>query len=1196
MVQIGSLGAGRRRKLGALLVQSALFGFVVSVSSCINILISLFSVGSSTHDLLLSQIILKPDPSTTISDLIHPVPKPTEPYFIVPPGFRENTFFVGMKEELKLLDQNLLNKRRPGRTTCVLLHGPAGSGKSHLARQFVNKNRTKFKGGVFWINAKLKDELYKDYWQIAQKVVSKDSPELRISGGGEGKSFVDVVRKWFESCSGWLIVLDGVIIDNEEDTSDLQHFIPNSPNSSLLYISMAKGIESKERLLRPVSVKVSPLKESDARKLLFKEIGKTNPSDAEKKRATELVKQVGCLPLAINAISHRLADTHERLETFKIHSYSADRKLGGPYHQIMQDLQERGHVEAYNLINILCFYGSHIPVEMIHLGLGALRHDKVNVKSALMGEKPDINNTFGILIRFALIERNEPEDKESMSSSRDSLVDPEPIDMLKVHSVVQNFCRDALRSRNMFIIWLGYAIRLFCRSYREADSRIKTKPEPARVSDYREYLVHGHSLRSQLPKHEHKALDLSDVRTELESTIRAIETEVESREPGSSQESVIRTEFQVSIFDRTSSSSSSAFSEYGVPTPEHRPPPLPLGNESLYGMPLGNSSFDSPRSIGTASPGYEPRIVDHSPRTRLPLGYIYDHEQDVFPRSHQMHESLSENTARPPSASQDSHDTGWQTVAPYKKIRKLRPARDLGNFRASPATPAPAQINRRSAIGSVTQPPRESRGRLSGSSDAITSLTAVHHASPPPSRGGGFIWSRGSSSRSPAPSRQTYAKVAAGQLDRPSSSHQSNDIYNTTPREEMLSSSPPTNADRGRLREQSSSQPGLFEQSPLRAQYAASSVYSSVQPNESTFHLQSPQLSGQESMRPRAGSNRQLSPSQYQIQQENISPGHRRPTVSGRNPAPLPIDSDVSVTYKRRSSPSASPAYYPPFAPQISSPPADPNTYADNQHSPFSPTYPISASFPPGYYSQPTSRVHSQQSHTSVVTEPPLPYPSSSRTRLPDGSPSHKSPKLANSHPIPQRSDSLAHRISLPNTAAPHSDPALLSHTGGWASYPNIHYPPGSRSDYSPPAAFSMSRGSSGNNSFLHDDHTHNYGSNTSFDLSSEIRFGEYDEPVRAMDVRRRDRERYERLLMAEEEARRRRARGEDAPRGLRLWSSGEELDGGGPRRGSVPYPETNLIPTESSPAVLEAMVEGRRRMLDNVDEVGMGRGMEVDR
>ena len=79
-------------------------------------------VGNSTGDL---RQIPTSSPKTD-SDVSKITSKPPEPYFIVPPGFHSNTFFVGMHKELEQLRRAVLHKRKREKgTACALLHGPA---------------------------------------------------------------------------------------------------------------------------------------------------------------------------------------------------------------------------------------------------------------------------------------------------------------------------------------------------------------------------------------------------------------------------------------------------------------------------------------------------------------------------------------------------------------------------------------------------------------------------------------------------------------------------------------------------------------------------------------------------------------------------------------------------------------------------------------------------------------------------------------------------------------------------------------------------------------------------------------------------------------------------------------------------------------------------------------------------------------
>ncbi|MCJ1396142.1 hypothetical protein MMC18_009031 [Xylographa bjoerkii] len=1140
--------------------------------------------GSSIHDLHDSKLLPQPDsPKSNAGSLVLSA-KPNEPYYSVPTGFRPNTIFVGMERELQTLDKRLFDKkRRSVGTACALIYAQAGAGKSHLTRQYVTKNRKRFPGGVFWINAWSFEQLFKDYWQIAQKFVATDSPDQLISGEKTGRQFVDVVKDWFESRHEWLMVLDGVNIEKDEEFDKLQKFIPNSRDSSLIYVSRAKRLESLERLLRPQAIKVNPLKDDDARKLLLKSIPILHPREAQIRSATELVRKVGGLPLAINAISYRIAYTHEPLEKYTIRSYSEDQKIGGRYHEIMDDLQKRGHMEAFNLVNILCFFGPHIPVEMVHLGQKTLRHAGVGVKSSDNGEKADINTTFGVLMRYGLVERNEPDDKDSMSSSRSSLTDPEPIDMLKMHMVIQKFCCDRLNTSSLLPTWLTYAVRLFCHSFAEADKIIKSRPEHGRVSDYREYLVHGERLRTHTLEYESKTQLLGKLRTELDPTLLLIKEEIQDREPGSSQESVARAEFQISVFDRTSSSSSSGLSASEVKTPGRRPPPLALVGENEYGIPLTKPSTDSPRSIGTTSPAYEPRILDHSPHARFPA--VFDDNNTE--RSYPMQQGLSEDTVRGRATSNSSQVSPWEVVPTNKKLR--RPDYTHSNFERSPAR---AQLVREYATGSVTRPPTEIRGILSGSSDAVTSLTRVHHASPPPSRGS--LWSRSSSGRSPtpAPARPSYARVLAGTSQEYASSPsliqnlplQVGDILGASPRPR----------ERGRPRESAFSQVSDVQQeSPLRSEFASfpppkSLHYTSGEPPwlEDAFepsHISS----GFNYVHGGPSSSSSYHPLST-LDNENTHPRYVRPNILGPNPVPLPIDSNISITPRQSVPGFVNPQFRRFDSYEMSQANIDPGllTHPKEQFGspPESPRDILTFN---GYRSQPLSRDQSRQSQVSgTATEPIPPHPTgispylksaaldSPRIRNLDGSPVHKSPKLGSSNPMPPTSF-----IQHSPDAMIKSEPALLSGTGGWTVQPRdrdirrVYHFAAAHSDYSPVAgdASAISPTASGPGMAVE-------GPGIA-EFSNEVVFGEL-EPISVADARRRILE-WEGQLRARNRdtatsASRARAssavppmsglrggerdvfeRGaDDTFAGLGIWSQ-EEV------QGQTPYPEVNRIPTE---------------------------------
>ncbi|MCJ1300968.1 hypothetical protein MMC08_003767, partial [Hypocenomyce scalaris] len=1060
------------------------------------------------------------------------------------------------------------------------------AGKSHLARQYVNKNRKKFDGGIFWINARLREEIYQAYWNIAQKVVLRDSPHLRLTADGKERCFEDVVKTWFEARRQWLIVFDGIAVDKDDDAAELQSFIPDSEDSSIIYVSRASNLGTKQRLLRPFPIKVHALKEDDARKLLFKELHIKKPTEAEVKSAAELVKKMGGLPLAIHAISHR---------------------LGATYNGIMDDLQRLGHQGAWNLVNLICFYGPHLPVELIRIGIKVLRHCDIEVKSSQNGEKPDLNTTFGVLMRYALIERNEPDEGDSASSSRDSLIGPEPIDMLKMHSVAQKFCCDALNAANILPQWLGYAVDVFCESFRQADGKIKAKPQAGRVSDYREYLVHGKRLLDHSKGYETKTQNLKAIREKLQLRLSRISEEIETRQPGSSQESVRGQEFQVSIFDRTSSTSDSAASEHEVYTPNNRPYPLST-HESLYGGDLFKEHVETPTSMHSNSPSGPIRIVDNSPRApflQLLDDEQYDTDRDEPLRSHPMHHNVSDATARPRAPSTVSQDEGWQTVPPSRRTARARdhqaapkfpnygrprPHRDLGSFRPTPARAELAGVSNVDAVGSFSQPRGERLGNLSGSSDAVTSLSAVHHSSPPPSRGGRSISQQRSPSRppAPAPTQPTYAGIVAGQPHRPVSSQQEGLATGVSGVPGPYPSAPVLSAmQRGRSRESLQGRAGNLQPSPLAAEFRPHENITQSASNENSpfvpplvyqgsAHTTPDRSPGLHYVNATPGSNFSLSRLPYGSSDENNAPHFQGPVVAGPNPADLPLEENISITPKRRA-PADFRDHYPPFDLKCyHTPPshqAAPLTF-DPYQVPYDSSYYASyyrSPLPAGWGSQPMTRANSsRQSHSSVAATDPILYNSSisprfspyisgldlcPRDRNADGRPPSKSPKHYHAFPVP------TDQSPQPGQAREYT----LSGTGGWAGSPKAS-PTSQAYDA---AAASMSRTGSGPGVAVGEPgqmEIAEFGGQ--FVGGGQVQFGAHP-PVVFEEGRSRVRE-WERRLRESER--------------------GGREEGASRRVGrSAPYPSRNRIPTEGEDVVMGEVGGGARTR--GVSAPGEGRG-----
>jgi len=688
--------------------------------------------------------------------------KTSDAYFIKPPGFRPNSLFVGRETELAEMHRMLFDKKRRAEgTSAVLLQCLPGGGKSCLARQYVYTHFNDFPGGIFWVRAKSQEQLAAGFWDIARKVALKPSANDNDVLPKDPQQFISVVTEWFGANHDWLLVLDGIQFDRSEA---LRRFIPDSKNTSLIYTSTERGVGGDHHFMNPQVIRIPLLSAREAQQLFLLELDKKNPTTDDLKNSMELVQRMGFLPLVIHAVAQRLKATEEPLAKFT-RSYASGPKLRDldTYKFIVEQLKFARAFEALNLMNVLCFFNQYIPVEMISLGLKAL---DVPTKAYERATGRALNNTIKVLNRFALIDRNEQDQissSQSSKGSRESLSDD--VDLVKLHSVVQDFFIDSLRADAQLAIWLQRAVILFRASYDKANARICSKTNAGLVSDYRSYEIHGQRLLDHLLRNEKKNPGLSRVREMLEPCLQTLKEEIERRTQESSYDIVHgRPEaYQTSIFDRTSSSSDTGPESPGI-----------LENRVYWGSEDYRGPFESPVSVthdGVLSHVQNDTDLDFLPPPRIEdPGYDSDRDEA---------ESM---TARPSQRTPRQDDlTGfedWQIVrgrrerdkpAPLdlhrtvKMMERNRYHDSAGAWRAVNPAAADPRVSHETAKAFIPTPTIKipSRGRISGQSQAEVVLSQISKNSPPPIRGGGNMAIQ-DRKRSPQPRRAFTDYLTAG--------------------------------------------------------------------------------------------------------------------------------------------------------------------------------------------------------------------------------------------------------------------------------------------------------------------------------------------------------------------------------------------------------------------------------------------------
>ncbi|KAI1435845.1 hypothetical protein GGR50DRAFT_693752 [Xylaria sp. CBS 124048] len=648
--------------------------------------------------------------------------------FVKPSVFRPNTYFRGREKELKLLHKMLTDrKRRSVGTSSVLIQSMPGGGKSHLARQYVFQHRYDYPGGIFWIRAKTLQELEYGYYDIAKVAgLSEESMTTTQDQLNPTRAVVKAVQAWLSSFSDWLLILDGIHFDFD----DLRHFIPFAKNTSIIYTSTERTTGEEYQFDNPQVISLDPFTKKEAQALLFEEMGKKPPyTQDDLQRAEELVELMDRLPLMIHVAALQLKATREPLAKY-LRSYKNRPKAGNlpAYHAVCEQLQHRGAIAALNLMSLLAFFGTQIPVEMIGLGAKAL-DKRTPVKSKGPGSRRgSLNLTFGVLIAFALIERNEVGEASSQTTRSSRSVDTaqDSLDVLRVRGIVQDFFVGYLDERHELGFWLERAICVFCGAFDATIHRVDKDSQIGIPDDYRRFLIHGRRLLSHLDRFEKRLVDPNSCREDLVSRIDSIQHRIDQLAKRVCEAASLgMADVPVSVFERTNSLSESESSP---------------SNPSLadYAIGYGTETLESPIM-------YSP--LEQGPyHWHVPIAIGSPHVQTEWETSGTVTPQLTATEIFESMSMPDDDETTRKVFGSHHRTIKKHAGRryrdHAGSWRASPQTIGDPRLtmSRETAKGVIdhsttpkqAQPFSSTDSGPSAQSEAEQSLNQITKVAPKP--------------------------------------------------------------------------------------------------------------------------------------------------------------------------------------------------------------------------------------------------------------------------------------------------------------------------------------------------------------------------------------------------------------------------------------------------------------------------------
>jgi len=227
--------------------------------------------------------------------------------FIVP--YERNAHFAGREKLLALLRSKLSETVPKEWNHRVALFGLGGIGKTQLALEYVYSSRGYYER-IYWISAVNEATLLSGFQEIAGK--SRCVPNyVALQPQETAKKVID----WLGTQDKWLLV-----IDNLDEITVADGYLPvRSPGKHTLITTRNPNCQH----IPAEGLKVGELDVEDAAELLLLRSG-VEPSSERGAEATNIVKELGCLPLAIEQAAAYIRETSRDIFAY-LPSYRKDR-------------------------------------------------------------------------------------------------------------------------------------------------------------------------------------------------------------------------------------------------------------------------------------------------------------------------------------------------------------------------------------------------------------------------------------------------------------------------------------------------------------------------------------------------------------------------------------------------------------------------------------------------------------------------------------------------------------------------------------------------------------------------------------------------------------------------------------------------------------------------------------------------------
>ena len=323
--------------------------------------------------------------------------------------YQKNEHFTGRRNLLAKLCEKLCETEPKQYNHRVALHGLGGIGKTQLALEYVYTHKS-LHDRIYWLSGVDQASLFSGFQEIAKRTRCIDDI-ADLSPSDVAKS----VLSWLNQQQGWLLV-----IDNLDDVSVVEDYLPERSLGRLTLVT-TRNPNSDE--FQAEALEVGVLDNDDAIALLSirSKVTAINDSPQVKAEAEEIVREVGCLPLAIEQAGAYIREISKDIFKF-LPSYRKNRKthhtripkgnwkyaksIATTWRLSFQQV-EKNNKAASRLLKLLAFLNPDgILTDFLEAGKDGLDVDLQTV----IGNSDTFYEALSELERFSIIQRQIYED------------------------------------------------------------------------------------------------------------------------------------------------------------------------------------------------------------------------------------------------------------------------------------------------------------------------------------------------------------------------------------------------------------------------------------------------------------------------------------------------------------------------------------------------------------------------------------------------------------------------------------------------------------------------------------------------------------------------------------------------------------------------------------------------------------------